>query len=285
MIGFLVVLVAGALSAGGTTVKVKVGHEARRMDERGPAVWLVDGKEVQVDRSYFEVDEGELTFAVEWRCPECRRSKPMTSEEALRASRSLLWYAVESGEATRTAVRKVGAGEMKTKHLRSVITYQVEGVFQQITVPVDKLDTLFEWTWVLEGRSYRVFGPGYYFDTDAQRLYFTVKWHDRALCDQLTDITDESAATLAMPLLKYVASRKPFKHIPRVGPAEYASASDEHQVEAIGIEIGCPEPTCAGAVDCPAKGYRVSRTLAQIAAAPSVPSNPPLRRPGLAPRR
>jgi hypothetical protein len=104
---------------------------------------------------------------------------------------------------------------------------------------------------------------------DARRLYFTMKWHDRALCDPLTGITDERAANLAMPLLKHIASRKLFKHVPRVGPTASSSADiNSQEVEAIGIEIGCPDPACAGAVDCPAKGYRVSRTLGQIAVAP-----------------
>lgn len=59
--------------------------------------------------------------------------------------------------------------------------------------------TLFDWTWVLGGKSYRIFGPGYYFDTFGGKLYFTVKWHDANLCDQLIDISEEHASELAMP--------------------------------------------------------------------------------------
>ena len=36
----------------------------------------------------------------------------------------------------------------------------------------------------------------------------------------------------------------------------------------VGVEIGCPDPACAGTISCPARGYRVARTLAEIAAAP-----------------
>jgi hypothetical protein len=285
MIRVIGVLVAGALALGGATLKVKVGRDVGRMDERGPTTWLVEGRKVQVDRTYFQAEARELAFVVEWRCPECRSKKEMTPKEALAASRSVLWYAVESGEANRTTVTRVGSGEVMTKHLRSVITYDIEGVRQQSMAVVDKLDALFDWTWVLGGRSYHVFGPGYYFDSDAQRLYFTVTWHDRTLCEPLTAITDQRAANLVMPLLKHIASRKLFAHIPRVGPTEHASEVGGHEVEAIGVEIGCPDPACAGASDCPAKGYRVSRSLAQIAAAPLMPSNPPSQRTGLAPGR
>jgi hypothetical protein len=149
-----------------------------------------------------------------------------------------------------------------------VITYQVEGEPQQTTISVDKLDALFDWTWVLVGRSYRVFGPGYYFDVNAGRLYFTIKWHDSKLCDQLTGITDERAGNLAMPLLKQIVSRRLFHFIPRSGlPPDRADLAT-HEVDAVGVEFGCPEQACANAIDCPARGYRVSRTLAQIAAAP-----------------
>jgi len=149
-----------------------------------------------------------------------------------------------------------------------MISYEVAGKPTKISVTVDKLDTLFDWTWTIGARSYRVFGPGYYFDVDARRLYFTVQWHDTKLCEQLVGITDDRAADLAMPLLKHMVARNVFKHVPRVGrPGDGPDVSGQ-EVEAIGVELGCPDPTCAGAVDCPARGYRVSRTLAEIAAAP-----------------
>jgi hypothetical protein len=268
MHGIAVVLAAGIVSLGGTTLKVRVGTGPGHMDERGPTVWLVDGKKIHIDRTYFQAEGKELAFVVEWRCAECRPRKPISQEEALAVSRAVLWYAVESGEANRTVVSKVGSGKMRTTHLRSVIAYQVRGESQQTSVSINSLDSLFDWTWILGGRSYRVFGPGYYFDTDARQLYFTIKWHDRTLCDPLTGITDERAATLAMPLMKHIASRKLFKHVPRVGPTDNNAEIDSQEVDAIGIEIGCPDPACAGAVDCPAKGYRVSRTLRQISVAP-----------------
>ena len=262
-----VAVLAAVLSLGGAVLRCKVrtnGH----MDERGPTVWLVDGKKIEVDATYFRVEAEELAFVVEWRCPDCRLPKPMSREEALARSRPVLWYAVENGEADRTTVAKLGSGRMPTKHLRSVLTYRLGDQSQRISVSVHELETLFDWTWTLGGRSYRVFGPGYYFDNDARRLYFTIKWHASSLCDPLRGITDERAASLAMPLLKHIASRKLFEHVPRIAAAGSQAEIDSYQVDSIGIEIGCPDPACAGAIDCPAKGYRVARTLAEIAAAP-----------------
>ena len=262
VIAIAVVTVSLAASA----CRVNVGKDAGNMDERGATVWIVDGKNIQIDRSYFQAQtEKNLMFVVEWTCSDCRFQRAMSQEEALVASRPVLWYAVESGEATRTAVTKLGSGRMQTNRLVSVIAYQIDGKPQQTTVSVDNLDPLFDWTWVLGDHSYRVFAPGYYFDQDARRLYFTVKWHDSKLCDELPGITDERAANLAMPILKQIVSRKLFQFVPRVGaPPEVAV----HEVDAVGVEIGCPEPTCAGAVNCPATGYRVSRTLAEIARSP-----------------
>lgn len=260
--------VAGTLSAGEVGLKVKVGSASGRMDERGPNTWSVEGKKIQVDRTYYQADSKHLTFVVEWRCAECGARKQMDQEHALAVSRSVLWHAIESGEASRTAFTKLGAARTTTNQLRSVITYEVAGKPRTVSVTVEKLDTLFDWTWTIGGRSYRVFGPGYYFDQDARRLYFTVKWHDKALCEELAGITDERAGDMAMPLLKQIAARKLFKHIPRVFPPGDDADLKAQEVEAIGVEIGCPDPTCAGAVDCPARGYRVSRTLAEIGAAP-----------------
>jgi hypothetical protein len=197
----------------------------------------------------------------------------MSQEEALAVARPVLWHAVESGEANRTAVTQVGGGRRQTNRLLAFMTYEVDGAPKQMTVSIDKLDALFDWTWVLGGRSYRVFGPGYYFDVDARRLYFTAKWHHRDLCSQLVGITDERAANLAMPILKHIASRKIFRFVPRVADPTVPTEVGAYDVDAIGVEIGCPDPSCAGAVDCPAQGYRVSRTLDQIAGAPSTPPN------------
>jgi len=76
-----------------------------------------------------------------------------------------------------------------------------------------------------------------------------------------------------MPLLKHIASRKLFKYVPLAGTKDLARQVGERQVEMIGVEIGCPDPACAGAVDCPAHGYRVARKLAQLDADSQVPSN------------
>jgi len=266
MIALVVALTAaGALASGDTGVKIRVGS-AGRMDERGPSVWQVDGKKIQVDRTYFQAEAKDLTFVVEWRCTEWRAPKEMDQEQALAQSRGVLWQAVESGEANRTVFTKVGTGRTPTNRMRSVITYEVAGKPKKTSVTVDNLETLFDWTWTIGARSYRVFGPGYYFDVDAGRLYFTVKWHDPKLCEQLVGITDDRAADLAMPLLKHIAARKLFKHIPRVGRPGDGPDLGGKEVEAIGVELGCPEPSCAGSVDCPARGYRVSRSLAEIAA-------------------
>lgn len=261
------IAVGGALVAGEAGLKVRVGGAGGHTDERGPTTWLVEGKKVPVDRTYFQAEGKDLTFVVEWRC-DCRQPKPMTQEQALALSRTVLWHAIEGGEVNRTTFTKLGVGNKLTNRIRAVVSYEAAGKPAKITVTVDKLDALFDWTWTIGGLSYRVFGPGYYFDSDARQLYFTVKWHDRALCDQLSDITDERAARLAMPLLKEVAARKLFKHVPRVGrPGDDAPDLTAHEVDAIGVEIGCPDPACAGAVDCPARGYRVSRTLKEIAGA------------------
>jgi len=71
-----------------------------------------------------------------------------------------------------------------------------------------------------------------------------------------------------MPVMKEIVLRKLFRFIPRSGVPIDRAELNTQELEAIGVEIGCPEPACAGAVDCPARGYRVSRTLAQIEAAP-----------------
>lgn len=261
------IAVGGALVAGEAGLKVRVGGAGGHMDERGPTTWLVEGKKVPVDKTYFQADGKDLTFVVEWRC-DCRQSKPMSHEQALAVSRAVLWHAVEGGEVSRTAFTKLGSGRKPPNRIRGVISYEAAGKQEKVTVTVDKLDALFDWTWTIGDQSYRVFGPGYYFDSDARRLYFTVKWHARALCEQLEGITDERAARLAMPLLKEVAARKLFKYVPRVGrPDDDGPDLTAHEVDAIGVEIGCPDPTCAGAVDCPARGYRVSRTLTEIAGA------------------
>jgi hypothetical protein len=238
------------------------------MDERGSTIWVIDGKSLQIDRTYFQAQGENLAFVVEWICSDCNFHKAMSKAEALAVARPVLWHAVESGEANRTAVTKLGSGRLQVKLLLSVVTYQVEGKPQQTTISVDEADVLYDWTWVVDGRSYRVFGPGYYFDVNARKLYFTIKWHDSKLCDQLADITDERAGNLAMPVLKQIVSHKLFHFIPRSGlPPDRADLAT-HEVDLLGVEIGCPEPACAGAIDCPARAYRVARTLAQIAAAP-----------------
>jgi len=268
MNALLVAVAAAGALLGDAGVKIRVGSGAGRMDERGPTVWQVDGKKIQVDRTYFQAEAKDLTFVVEWRCSDCRAAKELDQQQALALSRAVLWHAVESGEANRTTFHKVGTGRTPTKRLRSTITYEAGGKPKTISVTVDKLDTLFDWTWTIGTRSYRVFGPGYYYDLDARRLYFTVKWHDPALCEQLVGITDDRAAELAMPLLKQIVARKLFKYVPRVArPSDDPDISGQ-EVAAVGVELGCPDPECAGAVDCPAKGYRVSRTLPEIAGAP-----------------
>jgi len=253
-------LIAVAISVG--VAAKEPGH----MDERGPTFWVIDGRNVQIDRTYFRVEaKDRLAFVVEWTCSDCQLSKPMSQEEALAVSRPVLWFAVEKGETGRTAVTKFGSGRLLTKLLTSVVNYQVQDEKQQITISVDKLDALFDWTWVIGGKSYRIFGPGYYFDQLGQKWYFIIKWHDRALCDQLTGITEERAANLAMPLLKEIVSRKLFEFVPRVGIDRRELVT---HVNFVGVEIGCPDPACAGTISCPARGYRVARTLAEIAAAP-----------------
>jgi len=254
------------------TVAILLGvsacNDPARLDERGPTVWFVDGKKVQIDRTYFRAQGERLAFAVEWTCLDCGFDKTMSQGEALAVSRPVLWYAVESGESGRTAVTKLGSGRLQTNRLISIVAYQVAGKPEQTTISVDKLDDLFDWTWVLGGRSYHVFRPGYYFDLNTGRVYFTIKWHDTQLCDKIAGITDERARDLAMPVMKEIVLRKLFRFIPRSGVPIDRAELNTRELEAIGVEIGCPEPACAGAVDCPARGYRVSRTLAQIEAAP-----------------
>jgi hypothetical protein len=265
---FLAVAAAGALLLGDAGVKIRVGSGAGRMDERGPTVWQVNGNKIHVDQTYFQAEAKDLTFVVEWRCADCRAAKEMNEPQALAVSRAVLWHAIESGEANRTTFHRVGAGRTLTNRLRSTISYEVAGKPKTISLTVDKLDTLFDWTWTIGARPYHVSGPGYYFDLDARRLYFTVKWHDPALCEQLVGITDDRAADLAMPLLKHIVARKLFKYVPRVWrPSDDPDVSGQ-EVGAVGVELGCPDPACAGAVDCPAKGYRVSRTLPEISSAP-----------------
>ena len=257
-----------ALAAAAILLGVSACSEPGRLDERGPTVWLVDGKKIQINRTYFRVQGESLAFAVEWTCLDCAFQKTMSQEEALAVSRPVLWHAVESGEASRTAVAKLGSGRLQTNLLVSTVAYQVAAKPQQTTISVNKLDDLFDWTWVLGGRSYHLFRPGYYFDLDARKVYFTIKWHDIQLCEQIPAITDERARDLAMPVMKEIVLRKLFRFIPRSGVPIDRGELNTRELDAIGVEIGCPEPACAGAIDCPARGYRVSRTLAQIAAAP-----------------
>lgn len=100
MNGLLVaVAAAGFLLMGNAGVKIRVGGGAGRMDERGPTTWQVDGKKIQVDRTYFHVEAKDLTFVVEWLCADCRAAKEMDQEQALALSRAVLWHAVETGEA------------------------------------------------------------------------------------------------------------------------------------------------------------------------------------------
>ena len=61
-------------------------------------------------RTYFQAEAKDLTFVVEWRCTDWRAPREMDQEQALALSRAVLWHAVESGEANRTTVTKVGTG-------------------------------------------------------------------------------------------------------------------------------------------------------------------------------
>src|SRR5205823_523228 len=54
-----------ALAAAAILLGVSACSEPGRLDERGPTVWLVDGKKIQINRTYFRVQGESLAFAVE----------------------------------------------------------------------------------------------------------------------------------------------------------------------------------------------------------------------------
>jgi hypothetical protein len=72
------------------------------MDVRGSMIWVIDGKSIQIDRTYFQAQGERLAFAVEWTCSDCSLHKAMSQAEALAVARPVLWHAVESGEAMRS---------------------------------------------------------------------------------------------------------------------------------------------------------------------------------------
>src|SRR5262245_31799218 len=139
----------------------------------------------------------DLVFVIEWRCPECRFEAVMTREEALTAARPILIHAAATGEVTRLIVTRFGANDIDAKRIRSTMSHSREGKAIQTTAFVDHVEDLLQGVWLLGGHRYHVVGTGYYFDLDAKELYFILRWHDRALCGPLEDITDERAAAMA----------------------------------------------------------------------------------------
>jgi hypothetical protein len=244
-----------------TGCSVRCGSGGAVMDQRGAATWTVDGKPVQVDRTYFQASGDELAFVVEWTCPACARATAMTQDEALVLSKPVLWHAIESGEVARTAVKINGTAMLVTRMV-AIVRYP-QGSGQGETSVRATAASLADWTWTVADRSYHVVTPGYFVDGSGA-LYFTVAWLAPELCDAIAaGIDDVRAGTEAMPVMKEVVRRKLFETIkPPLAPGGASRAVDR-----IGVAITCARD-CAPGAACDQRGYRVGRSLAEIAAAP-----------------
>jgi hypothetical protein len=252
------VLAVGCLVACRAEIQPGLG----RMAERGKETWTVEGNPVTIDRTYFQSDGSQLAFVTEWTCTECAPQKKLTDPEAFELARPVLWEAVVRKEPMRATVSKFGTGPLTVDRLVSAMSYRLGDAIEVAGIVVDRPEALYDWTWQIGDKTFRVFQPGYYFDTEAKQLYFTIQWHDEAVCSRYETLTQESATSYALPVMKEAARRRLFDSIPRVGNLPDVS---DMEIWAIGVGIACPEPSCAGQPGCPIRSYRTFRPLTELA--------------------
>jgi len=252
-----VVVVAGVLLACQARVQPGLG----RMAERGRETWTVEGRPIAIDATYFQSDGSHLAFVVEWTCADCAPKSKLTDPEAFDLARPVLWEAVVRKEPMRATIQKFGTGPLSVDRLVSAMSYRLGEKTERAGIVVDRLEALYDWTWHIDGKSDRVFQPGYYFDTSARELYLTIQWYDESLCSRYETLTEEIATSHTLPILREVAKRRLFEVVPRVG---YPPELSDVPVSAIGVGIACPEPSCAGQPGCRIRTYGTSRHLTEL---------------------
>lgn len=258
----LAALFLAALGSSACKLDVHAGNE---MDAIGPTTWDVDSQPKAIDRSYFVAEKDSVLFVVEWTCTSCADDHQIDFKEGFERARPILREAVLRHEPQRIEVSKLGTGALGVKQLVSIMKYQLHGETRTYRVAGDRLDELWDWRWTLGGKEYHVHGAGFYFDQVRRQLYYTTYWDAPADCPGFSDLTVDSAADLAMPVMKQVLTLRLHERVPRLGdrqssPAEMFSAP----VGLIGVGIACPDPACQGQPNCSPRIFRASRTLDQI---------------------
>ena len=111
-------------------------------------------------------------------------------------------------------------------------------------------------TWTIDGKAYHV--DSTYMLRVKEGLQFTIEWSCPECASRIDGISDEEAFRLARPLMRYAVAQgfHGRKHVQMNG----------RQLQTWGIGVAITVHTGGGAVKR-ARGYRVSRSLADIAAA------------------
>ena len=241
--------------------KVNVDSAMAPIDERGQATWTVDGAPVEILKTYFLNRPPNLWFAVEWTCSDCAPKQAYTQVEAYGLAQPVLWEAARRGEMGRTNVNKLGEGRVLVDRYLSVMHYSLGGGPETARLEIRQADGLLHWMWPVGDRNTEIHQPGYYFDTDDQRLYFTVSWYDPAVCGDFDSLDQESADRLTLPVMQEVLRRRLFDTLPRIGEIP---AAEGRPVESIGVAIACPDPSCVGRQGCPTRSWRTSRLISEL---------------------
>lgn len=228
------------------------------MDERTDETWqLEDGSSAHIARTYFTAADDAATFHVEWEVPVDRLPSQPTREAKLDLVRPVLRYAFGRGEMVRTKIFSPGVGPVLVRRLMAEV--RGSGTERKVEVVVSNMDELLIWNWTFNGRLHRISGPGYYVDEHTGRVTFTMKWHDRTLCDSLERIDDNAAFVLAEPVLRQAAAWRLWRTVPLASPKGIFPPRES--VDEVGLELGCPEENCAAGTPCGVRGYRVSRPV------------------------
>ena len=231
------------------------------MAERTDETWrMEDGATVQVARTYFTAAKDDVTFHIEWEVPAGQLPTSSSREAMLELARPVLRHAFAHGKMQGIEISSANGDRLPVKRIRAEM--RAAGTEQKRELIVSNVDELFVWNWTFDGRPYRIFGPGYYGDTNSGRMTFTMKWHDKALCPSIEGINDDTAFNIAEPVLRRAVAWRLWKVVPVVEP-DGISAPREN-VDAVGLELGCPEENCVVGTPCKVRGYRVSRDVEML---------------------